>query len=210
MIFKRTQDKGILAKFLEEGIKILIKKECKKIKEIKIDIIASSMQIIKGIIEKISIVAKDINYKDLLFDEIKLESNNIKIIFKIRNKEITFKNNFKIKFQISLSENSLKTVLMSPDWKWIGNMISRDILNEDRLEDIKIKNDQILVKAIKGKETINHQEMLDLKVEKGKLYLENNNCDKSIKIPMEDKIDIKNAIIENNLIVIFANSSLSF
>ena len=68
----------------------------------------------------------------------------------------------------------------------------------------------ILVKVIKRKETIHHQERLNLKVEKGKLYLENKNCDKSIKIPMEDKIHIKNAIIENNLIVIVANSSLSF
>ena len=210
MIFKQIQKKGILPKFLEEAIKILIKKKCKKIEKVKIDIIASSIQIIKGIIQKITITAKDINYKDLLFDEIKLESNNIKIIFKIKNKEITFKNNFKIKFQISLSENSLKTVLMSPDWEWIGNMISRDILNEDRLEDLNIKNDQILVKVIKEKETINHQEKLDLKVEEGKLYLENKNRDKSIKIPMEDEIYIKNAIIENNLIVIFANSSLSF
>ena len=210
MIFKRTQDKGILAKFLEEGIKILIKKECKQIEEIKIDIIASSIQIIKGIIQKITIVAKDINYKDLLFDEIKLESNNIKIIFRIKNKEITFKNNFKIKFQISLSENALRSVLMYSHWKWIGKMISREVLNEDRLENIKIKNDQIIVKSIKGKETINHQERLDLKVEKGKLFLENKKFDKSIKIPMEDKIHIKNAIIENNLIVIFANSSLSF
>ena len=210
MIFKETQKKGILAKFLEEAIKILIKKECKQIEKVKIDIIASSIQIIKGIIQKITITAKDINYKDLLFDEIKLESNNIKIIFKIKNKEIKFKNNFKIKFQISLSENSLNNVLMSPHWKWIGNMISREILNEDRLEDLNIKNDQILVKVIKEKETINHKEKLDLKVEEGKLYLENKNRDKSIKIPMEDEIYIKNAIIENNLIVIFANSSLSF
>ena len=210
MIFKETQKKGILAKFLEEAIKILIKKECKQIEKVKIDIIASSIQIIKGIIQKITITAKDINYKDLLFDEIKLESNNIKIIFKIKNKEIKFKNNFKIKFQISLSENSLNNVLMSPHWKWIGNMISREIFNEDILEDLNIKNDQILVKIIKEKETINHQEKLDLKVKEGKLYLENKNRDKSIKIPMEDEIYIKNAIIENNLIVIFANSSLSF
>ena len=210
MIFKQIQKKGILPKFLEEAIKILIKKECKQIEKVNIDIIASSIQIIKGIIQKITITAKDINYKDLLFDEIKLESNNIKIIFKIKNKEITFKNNFKIKFQISLSENSLNTVLTSPHWEWIGNMISREILNEDRLEDLNIKNDQILVKVIKEKETINHQEKLDLKVEEGKLYLENKNRDKSIKIPMEDEIYIKNAIIENNLIVIFANSSLSF
>ena len=42
MIFKLPQEKGILANLLEKGIKILLKKECKRIDNIQINIIASS------------------------------------------------------------------------------------------------------------------------------------------------------------------------
>ena len=85
MIPNQIQAKGILAKLLEKAIKILLKKECKKIGKIEINIFASSVQIIRGIIQNIHIIAKEINYKELLFDEVELEANTIKSIFKISN-----------------------------------------------------------------------------------------------------------------------------
>ena len=107
MTSNRIKEKGILSKLLEKAIKILLRKECKKIGEIEIDIIASSIQIIKGVIQKIYIKSKDINYKDLLFDKIELEANDVKIKFNISNKKLNLENNLIIRFKISLSEYSL-------------------------------------------------------------------------------------------------------
>ena len=210
MIYKQIEEKGILSKLLEKGIKILLKKECKKIGSLKIDIIASSIQIIKGIIKKINIIAEEINYKDLLFDEIELEANEVKINFKLTSKELKLKNNFIIKFKISLSENSLNKILLSNNWNWIGAMISKEILNQDKFEDIKIKNDQLLIKSSKNQNIIKEGENFYLNVERGKVYLKNKSCNKSIKIPIEDKVFIKNVNIKNNLVNIYGNSSISF
>ena len=210
MISKRIKDKGILVKLLEKSIKILVTKECKKIGKIKIDIIATSIQIITGIIQKIYVIAEDINYKDLLFDSIELEANNVKIQLKISNKELKLKKNLITKFKISLSENSLKTVLMSSNWNWIADIISNEILNQDKLEDLKIKNDHILIKTSKDKKTINEGEKVYIKLEKGRLYLDNKAYNKSIRIPIEEKVCIKDINIENNLINISANSSIDF
>ena len=210
MISKRIKEKGILAKLLEKYIHILVIKECKKIGVIKIDITATSIQIIKGIIKKINIVAEDINYKDLFFDAIELEANNVRIKLKINNNELNFKNNFITKFKISLSENSLKTVLLSSSWNWIAGIISNEILNQDKLEDIKIKNDHILMSTSKDKKNINQVERVDIKAENGSIYLENKAYNKSIRIPIEEKIYIKNLNIENNLINISADSSIDF
>ena len=207
---KKIIKKGILAKLLEKGIEVLVKKECKKIRKIEIDIVSSSIQIIKGIIKKIYIIAEGINYKDLLFDKIELEAKDIKIIFNLHNRELNFENKFIIKFKISLSEDSLKTILLSDDWNWIENMISEELLNHNKLEDIRIKNGQILIKTSKKQKDINEGEKINIKEEQGKLYLENKYCNKSIKIPIEDKVCIKNVNIENNLINIFAISSVSF
>ena len=209
MITKQIQEKGILAKLLEKGIKIILKKECKKIGKIEIDVIASSIQIIRGIIRNISIIAKDINYQYLLFDEVELEAHDVHIIFNINNKELSFKENFIIKFKISLSENSLKKILLSSQWNWIWEIISKELLNQDKLEDIKIKNGQLFIITLKDNATINKEEKINIKTENGKLYLENKVHNKSIKIPLEDKVFINNVNIKNNLINIFANSSVS-
>ena len=85
MAYSKQLRKGILAKFLEEGIKILLNNQCNRIDNIKVNIISSSLQIIKGTIRKISIQAENINYKDLLFDEIELDANEVNVIFKLFN-----------------------------------------------------------------------------------------------------------------------------
>ena len=210
MIAKQTQEKGILAKLLTQGIRILLIKECKKISNLKIDIISSSTQIIKGKIEKINIFAEDINYKNLLFDLFELEANDLEINLKIIKKEIYFKNNPIIKFKISLSQNSLRTVLFSNSWNWIKKAISKEILNQNELEDVKITNNKFLIKGSINNNNVTNLEQINIKTEKGKIYLENKTYNKNIQIPIEDKIYIENVTIENNLVNISVSSSISF
>ena len=200
----------ILSKLLEQGIRILLVKECKKISNIKVDIISSFSQIIKGDIQKITIMAEDINYKDLLFDLFELEASDIKIIFKFTNKELYFINNPIIKFNISLSQESLRTILFSDNWNWIANFISKEILNKKKLEDIKIRNGKLLMKAFEENIITPLGEQINIKTKQGKIYLENKKYNKSIQIPFEEKIYIENVNIENNMINIIANSSISF
>ncbi|AIQ97647.1 hypothetical protein [Prochlorococcus sp. MIT 0801] len=210
LIAKWTKEKGVFTKLLEQGIKILLIKECKKIRNIKIDITSTSTQIIKGEIQKIKISAEDINYKDVFFDELRLESDNLNINFKLTTKELFFTNDPLIEFKISWSQDSLKKILLSKNWNWIGDNISKEILNKEKLIDIKIKNAQLLMRASKKDIDINQDEKINIKTEKGKVYLENKTYNKKIQIPIEDKIYIKNINIENNLINVFASSSISF
>ena len=210
MAAKLIKDKGILVKLLENGIRILVIKECKKISNLKIDIVSSSFKIIKGEINKINIIAQDINYKDLLFDEFELVANQLKIKLNLSNKELYFENNPIINFKISLTQNSLRTILLSNSWNWIGNMISKEILNQEKYEDIIIRDGQLSMKVSKKDINIKKVEPINIKTEKGRVYLGNKTYTKIIQIPLEDKIYVENIHIENNLINIFANSSISF
>tara|TARA_Y100001968_G_scaffold164862_1_gene150892 strand:+ start:42 stop:677 length:636 start_codon:yes stop_codon:yes gene_type:complete len=210
MIKKLTQEKGILTIVLEKSIEFFLRKECNYIGKVKINIVASSIQIIKGIIKTISIIAEEINYKGLLFDKVELVANDVKVIFNMKSKRLNFKNNFIIEFKISLSEDSLKKVLLSNNWNWIGNLISNEMLGQKKLNDINIKDDQILINTSKNRKNIKEGKKFDLKAKDGKLFLEDKIHNKSIKIPIEDKVCIKNVIIEDNLINISANSSIIF
>lgn len=204
------KSKSIFARLTEEGIRYLVRKECKKIGNLKIDLKASSIQIIKGNIEKINIVAEEINYRDFLFDKFELEANMIKVDLKLINKKLEFKDNPIIKFKISFSENSLKSILFSNNWNWLGKMISTRILNKEKLEEIKISNDQLFFIVSKKDISINRIFKVNLKNKEGKFFLENKTINKEIQIPIEDKIYIENVNIYNNLITIFANSSVCF
>ena len=109
-----------------------------------------------------------------------------------------------------LSQSSVRKVLLSDKWNWIGDKISNEILNLEKLIDIKIKDGQLLIKAFKKNLSISQVKQINIKAERGKIYLENKDYNKIIQIPIEDKIYIQNVNIENNLINISASSSISF
>ncbi len=210
VIAKRIQGKGILIKLLEQGVRFLLIKECKKISNLKIDIISNYTQIIKGEIQQIDLFAEDINYKDLLFDKIELGSNQLKINFNLTTKELYFKNDPIINFKISLSQNSLKTILFSNKWNYIRHIISKRILNQSKLEDIKIKNNQFFIKSSQEKNTLNDIKLFEIEANKGKIYLKNRANKEIIQIPVEEKIYFEHVNIKEDLINIYANSSVSF
>ena len=66
------------------------------------------------------------------------------------------------------------------------------------------------MKTLNEDKTINDGENVSIKAKEGKLYLESKGCNKSIKIPIEDNVFIKDVNIQNNLINIYANSSINF
>ena len=210
MTSRQIKKKGIIAKLLEQGIRILLIKECKKISNIKINIISSSINILKGEIQKINIIAQNINYKDLLFDKVELEANHLKINFKLSTKELYFKNDPKINFKISLSQYLLNTVLLSNNWNCIGDMISKEIFDQDKSEDIRINNCKFVMKSYEEEKEINRITHIEINTDRGKLYFKNRTNNKTIQIPIEEKVYIKNVNIENNLINIFGNSPISF
>ena len=88
-------------------------------------------------------------------------------------------------------------------------MISNEVLNKGKLEDIEIINDELLIKVSEKNITTNKEEKINIYTESGKIYLRMKNKEKSIQIPIEDKIFIENIYIENYLINIIANSSIS-
>ena len=71
-------------------------------------------------------------------------------------------------------------------------------------------NGELIIKASEENININQGEQINIKTEKGKVYLENKTYNKTIQIPIEDKIYIENINIENNFINISLNSAISF
>ena len=89
-------------------------------------------------------------------------------------------------------------------------MISKEILHQEKHEDIIIRDGQLSIKFSKKNINIKKEEPINIKTEKGSVYLGNETNTKIIQIPLADKIYDENIHIENNLINIFANSSISF
>lgn len=202
----KKKKKGILARLIEKGIEMFLRKECKMIKNINISIFSSNSEIIKGEINKIKITAERVNYKELLFNEIELQTNKLRVNYRIKNKQLNFKDSFLVKIKISLTRDSLKIILNSQDWSWIGCLISEKLLKLTQLADVKIENNILELKGSNRENTNHKTELVEIKAKKGKIHLENINNMYSMIIPIEDKIYINHINIVENKININAQS----
>ncbi len=205
----QNKKKGILPKLIEKGIEIFLRKECKLIKNININISSSNREIIKGEINKMRITAEKVNYKELLFNKIELRTNKLRLNYQIINKQLNFKDKFSVKMKISLTGESLMKILKSDNWAWVECLISKKLLDSSHLTDLKIENKMIKLKGSNNNNTNHKTELVEIKSKEGKIQLKTTNNMYSIIIPMEDKIYINHINIAGNQITINAQSEVS-
>ena len=201
--------KGFLSKVIEKSIELFLKKECKTIKNININISSSNRELIKGEINQMKITAEKVNYKEFLFNDIELQTNKLRINYQIINKQLKSKDNFLVRIKISLTGESLKKILNSKNWAWIGCLISEKLLNTSQFNDLKIENNIIELKGSNRNNTNHKTELIQIKSKAGKIHLENINNMYSMIIPIEDKIHINHINIVENIININAQSEAS-
>jgi len=205
----QIESKGILSKLLEKALKILLRKECKVIKNIQINISSSNHEIIKGEINEMKISAEEVNYKELLFNRIELQTEKLTINFQVKNKKLSFKENFHVKLKITLTSDSLQKILTSQNWGWLGCLITEKLLELSYLSDLKIENNILELKGSDKKRHTYKTELIKIESKEGKIHLKNINNIHSVIIPIEDKIYINSIKIENNQININAHSKIN-
>ncbi len=126
----RKKNKGILTHFIEAGLRFWINKQCKKLEKINLSLSASNKDILQGKIKKLEITARGINFKELLFEAISIETNSISLDYRVGDQLVKPKEDFSIKVDLSISEAQLNLMLIQSKWKWIGQLLSKEFLNK--------------------------------------------------------------------------------
>ncbi len=206
---QEKQSRGILARLIEKGVELILRKECNNINDIEISILATNFGILKGHINKIRIDAKEVNFKDLIIDKLNLETNKLDISYQIRNGKININDEFSIKFKLSISQISLKKILFSKKWTWLGELIVKELLNLDKLTDIKILNDLFEITGKDKKDSYSNKILFKLIPKEGKVNLEGISIKNSFSIPIEEKIFIYDIFIEDNVLKISGYSNVT-
>jgi len=109
-IFK---SKGLLIKIIETSLRFWIRRSCTSVSELKFSINETTQSLLKGNISNIKTFAKKVVFQGLIIDEIELVASNIKIDFKSLPTKLSFKEEFKVNFNIKTSDISLTKTLLS-------------------------------------------------------------------------------------------------
>ncbi len=200
-----------LTRVLKLGLIFWIRKQCKEISELSIDINKIKIGLNNFRISQIMLSASFINFKDILINNINLEATDLILRLDLKKpikNSITIDENFKIKANILFDQEDLITTIKSNQWFSLKNWIQVNLLENKPISKIIIKNKQlifILKDKINNKST---EKYFSIKAKNGKLFFNQDGILAEHYLPIEESIYINQANIENELLSIHISSNI--
>ena len=187
------------------GIKILLKTYCQRIKIIRIELSTKNNKF-KGNIEQIIIEAKDIIYKGIYLNNIKIKGCNLNIKFSKSNKLLEF-NDFQAETTLYLTNENLKSII-NKNCSDINNKIKEFTVQNLYINHISFDN-QLINFDILNKEK-KYNLIYDLKFENNNLILNHIYSKKYLLIPFDQNIIFKSLSFDKDYLKVKLKSVVKF
>ncbi|KGG19084.1 hypothetical protein EV08_1571 [Prochlorococcus marinus str. SS2] len=194
-----------IERVIEIGLIYWIKSKCQSIDEIELKIIGLKLNPFGSEVEKLIIKGKNINFRNLPIQELKLETNKIKLALNIMNKKtdlVTIKNEFNISGQLSATQKQLNQIFISEEWGWLGDWITQTFFDDEKFSELYINNNLFRVKAFNESRSQSKEKILILKSIRGKAILQEKESSQGKEFPMDKSIYIKQLFIKDSKLYI--------
>ncbi len=193
-----------LLKILAKGLNLWIRSKCNLVDSLSIDIQGSSLNLMRGSIDKLSIKAEGIDYQGIIFDTADIKSSKLKISLSFDNKTnlVKLDDTFEIDGKFSMSNNNINQVLMSERWHFISTLIARKLMDSDHLLSVSIESNLLKLKAFDPKQDLTMEDLFSVSVSSDTIKISNTKTNNYLLLPMDKLIKIKCAFIERNIFFI--------
>ena len=209
MALNRIKGQGILLKVIEAFLTLWVKSKCESFKNLKITINQDQSSLINGSISGVKLIANKINFKNLLINNVQLDSGIIKINLNTMSKKITFKEPFNINGKIEMTGESLEKVMLYDHWNWLGNWLCQNLIDTKYIHGLEVNQD---ILKLKGRNSISSEIQVGtfkISSSSGNIIIFNKNKTKLVTVPMDDSIKIKEAVLINGAINIILSAKIS-
>ncbi len=192
-------------RLLETGLTYWVRSQCKSIGSLKIIIKGLSLGFPKNEVSDINLIAKEINFKDIHFEQLNINAELIKFRLNLMNNSegiLSIEDDFKIEGRLSMSSKDINLVLSSLKWYSLKEWIISSFFNKQTIVNSQIKNNLLILQAF---DSFNKKENLEEKIfslqsKNGSLLFRDINscCEKDF--PIEDLIFIKDTYFSGDTV----------
>ncbi len=203
-----TRNRNSLIHFIEAYLKYWTEKRCNRINTLDIRIDGPFLKIVQGKIDRVEVKASEIDFKNILINQLDLYSNTIElsINFKKGMPTISLSKTFNINFSVSFENDQLTRMFKSKELSSIGEWFCNEFFSECKFISIIIEKNHLRVKAFNDKLKVYEEILLELESRNGKLIVKENSVKKEVDFPIDNSIYIKNFILHDNHLSLNCNS----
>ena len=200
-------------RLLETGLTYWVSSKCKSIGTLKIIIKGLSLGFPNNQVSDINLIAKEVNFKDIYFEQLNINAELIKFKLNLMNKNggiLSIEDDFKIEGRLSMSSKDINLVLSSLTWFSLKEWIISSFFSKQTTLNSQIKNNLLILQAF---DSTNNKKNLEEKIfslqsKSGNLLFRDINSCYEKDFPIEDSIFIKDTYFSGDTVNFLIESTV--
>ncbi len=189
---------------LASGLQIWIRQQCQAVDALDLQLHGSALQLLRGRLEGVSLVAQGVVYQQLEFERVELTSSLIRVQMGglLQGQGLQLQEPFQISGTVCFSAEGLERALTSPPWGWLGDLLAQQLLGRAPLRNLRIDDDRlVLVVAQAELQAAADPQLLELQARpeavNGSVEIRAIEGETVARLPMDPSIRIDEARLRN-------------
>jgi hypothetical protein len=206
-----ARSNGPMMQVLASGLQLWIRQQCQAIGSLDIQLEGSALQLLRGRLTGVQLLARRVVYRDLHLELVELRSGPIQVHIGnlLKGQPLQLESAFQIQGQVSLTPDGLTRSLSASIWRSLGDSLSEELLGIAPLVELRMHRDS-LVFAARGLGALDLIELeTSVAAVEGSVEISSRAGNVSSRLPMDPGITIEDARLEGGMLQLLGIARVS-
>ena len=199
-----SHSSGPVLQLLASGLQRWIRSQCDSVEDLNLSLQGSAFALLKGHLKGVTLQAKHVQFQQLPLVRAELQSGELKASLRPGQptQPVQFEEPFLVSGEVVLSGVELNQALASDRWRWLGDLLSEQLMGLTPLRSLTIDNDILKLTAdvITGKDPVRRS--FRLYAEQGTIRVDHCDAEGGMLIPMDPAIQIEEVRLKAGQLVL--------
>lgn len=195
---------GPLLQLLSNGLQLWIRSQCDEVGELKLNLKGSAMQLLRGKLDGVSLTARKVSFQKLPLMRAELKTGALRAHINPSQpgQPIQLSHPFNIDGEVVISGADLNRALATDRWRWLGDLLSEQLMGLTPLRALSIDDDLLELQAAVIATQDPVRARFGLQASDGTIEITHLEKGKSFLLPMDAGIHIQNAHLKAGQLIL--------
>ncbi|MDA0718353.1 MAG: DUF2993 domain-containing protein [Cyanobacteria bacterium] len=202
---------GPVMQLLASGLQLWVRQQCQAIGSLDIQLQGTALQLFRGRLAGVQLLARKVIFKDLHFELVELTSGPIQVQIGnlLKGQALQLERAFEIQGQVSFTADGLTRCLSAPQWRALGDGLGETLLGIVPLVELRMCRDNLLFTA----QALGTPDLIEMATNvvaaEGSIEIHSVDGNVSSRLPMDPGISIRDARIEAGMVHLVGTAQVS-
>lgn len=204
-------DQDPVLQLLAAGLQLWVRQQCESVESLEIQLQGSALQLLRGRLEGVRLLARGVSYRNLRLELVELSSTGLQVQMGNlwRGQPVQLQQTFRISGLVSFTPEGLSQSLAQPQWRPLADQLAEDLLGIAPLVRLRIRGDRLVFTAQAVGEPRPVELETTLQASEGSVLVTAAEGAVSSLLPMDPAVVVERAVLEAGMVVLEGSATVS-